>query len=74
VFGRLPPALHRALVREYVSSASAGTPHPDALAALVAPWLGEWGQPAFYRQIGHLVQEDAPAELTGALLSFLRGG
>jgi pimeloyl-ACP methyl ester carboxylesterase len=96
----------------------------------VAPWLGERGQPAFYRQIaqadqrytdeiqeryreiaipvlvcwgtddswipvarghelvsripgaqleliagaGHLVQEDAPAELTGALLSFLRDG
>jgi pimeloyl-ACP methyl ester carboxylesterase len=130
VFTQLPPAFHRALVREYVSSASAGTLPPDTLAALVAPWLGERGQPAFYRQIaqadqrytdevqgrygqiaipvlvcwgtedtwipvakghelvsripgarleliagaGHLVQEDAPAELTGALSSFLRGG
>ncbi|MFE6776445.1 alpha/beta fold hydrolase [Streptomyces sp. NPDC057702] len=128
VFERLPPALHRALVREYVSSASAPGLRPDVLDRLVAPWCGEAGQPAFYRQItqndqrytdeiqgrygelrlpvlvcwgtddswipvakghelaalvpgarlrliegaGHLVQEDAPAELAGALSGFLR--
>jgi pimeloyl-ACP methyl ester carboxylesterase len=128
VFGQLPPALHRALVREYVSSASARGLPDDTLEALVAPWLGEVGQPAFYRQIaaadqrytdevqprygeldlpvlvcwgtddtwipvakahelvdlipgaqlrlidgaGHLVQEDAAAELTAALVDFLR--
>jgi pimeloyl-ACP methyl ester carboxylesterase len=127
VFERLPPTLHAALVREYVSSASSPGLHPSTLDALVAPWLGEQGQPAFYRQIaqadqrftdeiqnrygeidipvlvcwgrddawlpvskahvlaaairgarlrlidgaGHLVQEDAPAELTAALLTFL---
>ncbi|GAA2448414.1 alpha/beta hydrolase [Actinomadura vinacea] len=127
VFEQLPPALHRALVREYVTSASGPGLHPATLDALVEPWLGESGQAAFYRQIaqadqrftdeiqgrygeigipvlvcwgtddawipvakahelaaaipgarlrliegaGHLVQEDAPAELTAALLGFL---
>ncbi|MFF8095069.1 alpha/beta fold hydrolase [Streptomyces sp. NPDC016675] len=127
VFEALPPPLHRALVREYVGSASSPGLHPAVLDRLVRPWLGEAGQPAFYRQIaqadqrhtdeiqeryaditvptlvcwgeddawipvakgrelaaavpgarwepiahaGHLVQEDAPAELTAALLAFL---
>ncbi|MFE1237102.1 alpha/beta fold hydrolase [Streptomyces tendae] len=129
VFERLPEALHRALVREYVGSTGGPGLHPAVLDRLVEPWLGETGQPAFYRQIaqadqrytdeiqdryagidvpvlvcwgeddawipvakgrelaglvpgagwepiagaGHLVQEDAPAELTAALLDFFRG-
>ncbi|MFC8868697.1 alpha/beta fold hydrolase [Streptomyces sp. NPDC057148] len=128
VFEALPPSLHGALVAEYVGSASSPGLHPAVLERLVRPWLGESGQPAFYRQIaqadqrhtdeiqdryatigvptlvcwgeddawipvakgrelaaavpgarlepiagaGHLVQEDAPAELTAALLAFLR--
>lgn len=128
VFEQLPAALHQALVREYVASASARPLPAGTLDALVAPWLGEQGQPAFYRQIAqadqrytdqiqprygeldlpvlvcwgtedawipvakarelaavvpgarlrlidgaaHLVQEDAPAELTAALVDFLR--
>lgn len=128
VFEQLPPALHHALVREYVSSASSPGLHPVVLDRLVRPWLGDRGQAAFYRQIaqadqlhtdemqdrygriavpalvcwgeddtwipvasgrelaaripgarfepiagaGHLVQEDAPAELTAALLAFLQ--
>ncbi|MET7610110.1 alpha/beta hydrolase [Streptomyces seoulensis] len=127
VFEELPPALHGALVREYVGSASGPGLHPTVLDRLVQPWLDTEGQAAFYRQIaqadqrytdeiqdrygeitvpalvcwgqedtwippvkgrelvaripgarlepiagaGHLVQEDAPAELTGALLGFL---
>ncbi|WP_424640054.1 alpha/beta fold hydrolase [Embleya sp. AB8] len=127
VFEQLPPNLHRALVREYVGSASSPGLHPATLERLVEPWLGDDGQRAFYRQIaqadqhftdeiqgryesislpvlvcwgendswipvakahelasripaaelqllpgaGHLVQEDTPAELTAALLSFL---
>ncbi|MFI8849618.1 alpha/beta hydrolase [Streptomyces sp. 891-h] len=51
IFSRLPPALHRALVREYISSASARGLHPDVLDQLARPWLGEEGQPAFFRQI-----------------------
>ncbi|MEU4979877.1 alpha/beta fold hydrolase [Streptomyces sp. NPDC021969] len=128
VFEQLPEALHRALVREYVGSTGGPGLHPAVLDRLVEPWLGETGQPAFYRQIaqadqrytdeiqdryagidvptlicwgeedawipvakgrelaglvpgsrwepiahaGHLVQEDAPAELTAALLDFFR--
>jgi len=127
VFEQLPPALHRALVREYVGSASSPGLHPAVLDRLVQPWLGDLGQAAFYRQIaqadqlytdemqdrygeiaiptlvcwgqddtwipvtkghelaaripgsrfepiagaGHLVQEDAPAELTATLIAFL---
>ncbi|OOC53739.1 MULTISPECIES: alpha/beta fold hydrolase [Nocardiopsis] len=127
VFAALPPHLHEALVRAYVSSAAHREPRTHTLDALVRPWLGADGQPAFYRQIaqaderhtaevedgyadldlpvlvvwgqedtwlppergrrlaeaipgarlhtlagaGHLVQEDAPAELTAALLDFL---
>lgn len=128
VFEQLPPALHHALVREYVTSASSPGLHPAVLDRLVRPWLGDPGQGAFYRQIaqadqlytdevqdrygeismptlvcwgqddtwipaakgrelaariprarlepiagaGHLVQEDAPAELTAALIAFLQ--
>jgi len=128
VFEQLPPALHRALVREYISSASSPGLHPAVLDGLVRPWLGDVGQAAFYRQIaqadqlytdevqdrygeigipvlvcwgkddtwipaekgqelaaripgarlepisgaGHLVQEDAPAELTAVLIAFLQ--
>ncbi|MBB1246200.1 alpha/beta hydrolase [Streptomyces durbertensis] len=129
VFEQLPPAMHAALVREYVRSASHPGLAPDVAEQLVAPWLGEVGQPAFYRQIaqadqrytdeldarfgdlrpptlvcwgaedrwipverghelvgrlpkaeltvipgaGHLVQEDAPAELAATLFAFLKG-
>ncbi|MET9834412.1 alpha/beta fold hydrolase [Streptomyces sp. NPDC006385] len=128
VFEQLPPALHRALVREYVSSASSPGLHPAVLDRLTRPWLDDLGQAAFYRQIaqadqrytdevqdrygelsmptlvcwgeddswipvakgrelaaripgarlepiagaGHLVQEDAPAELTAALMAFFQ--
>ncbi|MGH3657181.1 MAG: alpha/beta fold hydrolase, partial [Micromonosporaceae bacterium] len=129
VLAQVPPYIHEALVRTYIGNASHRGLREDDLAALVAPWLGEDGQPAFYRQIaqadqrytdeiaqwyatidipvlvcwgaddtwipaaraselheaipgsalriidgaGHLVQEDAPAELTAVLLDFLRG-
>lgn len=51
VFERLPPSLHLALVREYVSSASFPGLRPDVLEKLVGPWSSEGGQAAFYRQI-----------------------
>jgi pimeloyl-ACP methyl ester carboxylesterase len=128
VFEQLPPALHRALVAEYVCSASAPGLRSQVLERLVEPWTGPEGQAAFYRQIeqadqahtdevqdlypdiaipvmlawgeqdawippersrelaamipglvarpiegaGHLVQLDAPAPLTAALVDFLR--
>jgi pimeloyl-ACP methyl ester carboxylesterase len=51
VFPALPPHLHEALVRRYIESAAHRELRHDVLDALVAPWLGERGQPAFYRQI-----------------------
>ncbi|WP_159943257.1 MULTISPECIES: alpha/beta fold hydrolase [unclassified Nocardiopsis] len=51
VFAALPPHLHEALVGAYVSSAAHTPLRADTLAALVEPWLGTEGQPAFYRQI-----------------------
>ncbi|GAA3798211.1 alpha/beta fold hydrolase [Streptomyces phyllanthi] len=56
VFERLPGALHRALVREYVGTASHRGLRPDQLDALVAPWADEEGQAAFYRQIAQADQ------------------
>lgn len=56
VFSALPPTLHRALVREYVSSASAAGLLPTTLDMLVEPWLGAAGQAAFYRQIAQADQ------------------
>ncbi len=50
VFAGLPANLHQALLREYISGASAPGLRPEVLAGLVAPWLGA-GQAAFYRQI-----------------------
>ncbi|MEU1802238.1 alpha/beta hydrolase [Streptomyces sp. NPDC019937] len=132
VFERLPSALHRALVREYIGSTGGPGLRSEVLERLVEPWCGESGQPAFYRQIaqndqrfideiegrygevsvpgpvlvcwgtedawipvahaeelaaripgarvrliegaGHLVQEDAPAELMAAVWGFLGEG
>ena len=51
VFAALPANLHAALVREYIAGASAAGLEAAVLEALVAPWLGELGQAAFYRQI-----------------------
>jgi len=51
VFSALPENLHEALLREYISGASAAGLRPEVMDALVAPWLGN-GQAAFYRQIG----------------------
>ncbi|MGI8306680.1 alpha/beta fold hydrolase [Saccharopolyspora hattusasensis] len=52
VFAALPPNLHEALVRTYIATAVHRELRGEVLDALVAPWLGEAGQPAFYRQIG----------------------
>ncbi|MEW2067168.1 alpha/beta hydrolase [Streptomyces sp. NPDC007346] len=56
VFEQLPPALHRALVREYVRSASFAGLRSDVADRLTAPWSDEEGQAAFYRQIAQADQ------------------
>ena len=56
VFEQLPPALHGALVREYIASASHAGLRPEAAEALAGPWTDEAGQAAFYRQIAQADQ------------------
>ncbi|GAA0518074.1 alpha/beta hydrolase [Saccharopolyspora thermophila] len=51
VFAALPPTLHEALIRRYITTAAHRELRAEVLDALVEPWLGEVGQPAFYRQI-----------------------
>ncbi|WP_017602981.1 alpha/beta fold hydrolase [Nocardiopsis alkaliphila] len=51
VFEQLPAALHRALVAEYIGSASAIGLSSSVMDTLVSPWTGPEGQSAFYRQI-----------------------
>lgn len=53
VFEQLPSVIHEGVVRAYVGTAQ---PRPLDRAvenALVAPWLGQEEQSAFYRQIAH---------------------
>ncbi|GIG64812.1 alpha/beta fold hydrolase [Phytomonospora endophytica] len=51
VLTRLPPYIHEAVMRAYIGDAAHRELREDELTALVAPWLGEEGQAAFYRQI-----------------------
>jgi pimeloyl-ACP methyl ester carboxylesterase len=51
VFTRLPPAIHRGVLEAYISGASHRGLTAGQLETLVAPWLDEEGQAAFYRQI-----------------------
>jgi pimeloyl-ACP methyl ester carboxylesterase len=51
VMPRLPPYIHNALVKAYIESASHRGLRPEDLGRLVAPWTGDEGQAAFYRQI-----------------------
>ncbi|MGO2931679.1 alpha/beta fold hydrolase [Microbacterium sp.] len=51
VFAQLPAAVHRGAIEAYIRGASHRGLRDDDLAMLVEPWLGERGQPAFYRQI-----------------------
>lgn len=56
VFEQIPAAIHAAMVREYISSASHQGLRKSTMDVLVRPWLGEQGQPAFYRQIAQAHQ------------------
>jgi pimeloyl-ACP methyl ester carboxylesterase len=51
VFTALPAAVHEGALRAYISGASHRGLSAAALDALTAPWLGDVGQAAFYRQI-----------------------
>lgn len=59
VFARLPEEVHAGLLRAYVGTASAAGLHPDVLDALTAPWLGDAGRQAFYRQLAQRARDPA---------------
>jgi pimeloyl-ACP methyl ester carboxylesterase len=56
VFAQLPPPLHEALVRAYITGAAHRPLRAADLDTLTAPWLGDRGQAAFYRQIAQADQ------------------
>ncbi|MFW0786872.1 alpha/beta hydrolase [Gordonia sp. CPCC 206044] len=58
VFAALPPALHAALVTEYIAGAVNHNLPASDVAALAQPWLDAVGQAAFYRQIASLSPAD----------------
>jgi pimeloyl-ACP methyl ester carboxylesterase len=51
LLGQLPGYIHTAIVRAYIQGASHRGLRDDDLDALLEPWTGEEGHPAFYRQI-----------------------
>jgi pimeloyl-ACP methyl ester carboxylesterase len=51
LLGELPAYIHTAIVRAYIQRASHRSLRDDELDALLKPWTGDEGQPAFYKQI-----------------------
>jgi pimeloyl-ACP methyl ester carboxylesterase len=58
VFEQLPAAIHEGVLRAYVATAQPRPLERDLEDALIAPWLGSAGEPAFYRQIAQGDQRD----------------
>lgn len=50
-FGQMPGHLHEALVRAYIADGADKELRSGTLEVLARPWVGEQGQPAFYRQM-----------------------
>jgi pimeloyl-ACP methyl ester carboxylesterase len=51
VFEKLPPRIHEGVLRAYIGTAQPRPLEPEVEEALIEPWRGPDGQPAFYRQI-----------------------
>ncbi|MDL5157389.1 alpha/beta fold hydrolase [Actinomycetospora termitidis] len=58
VFAALPPYAHEALVGAHLDNATARGYRPGVREAFLAPWRGEEGQAAYYRQYRQLAQAD----------------
>ncbi|MET9252510.1 alpha/beta hydrolase [Streptomyces sp. NPDC003717] len=61
VFRQLPGYAHEALVAAHLRHATATGFRPGVLEAFLAPWRGEAGQAAFYRQYTQVRQADTAA-------------
>jgi len=55
-FAGVPAYIHRAIIEAYVRGAFHEAPEAEVLDSLLAPWLTEQGQAAFYRQIAQADQ------------------
>jgi len=55
-FAGMPPYMHDALLRAYLQTAAYQPLSDEAFEVYMKPWLGEIGQPAFYRQIAQMDQ------------------
>lgn len=55
-FAGMPDYMHRALLAAYLQTSAANPLGHEALRVYRAPWLGEVGQAAFYRQIAQMDQ------------------
>ncbi|PLL10848.1 alpha/beta hydrolase [Tabrizicola sp. TH137] len=55
-FSGMPDYMHRALLRAYLQTAAYKPLSAEALDIYSAPWLGQAGQAAFYRQIAQMDQ------------------
>jgi pimeloyl-ACP methyl ester carboxylesterase len=58
VFAAIPDPIHEGVLRAYVGTAQARPLDRATEDALVAPWLGAEGKPAFYRQIAQGDERD----------------
>ncbi len=55
-FSGMPGYMHMALLRAYLQTAAHQTLSEETLDIYSAPWVGDTGQPAFYRQIAQMDQ------------------
>ena len=55
-FAGMPAYMHDALLRAYLQTAAYRPLSEEALRVYMKPWLGDIGQPAFYRQIAQMDQ------------------
>ncbi|MEE9389103.1 MAG: alpha/beta hydrolase [Paracoccaceae bacterium] len=55
-FSGMPGYMHEAILRAYLQTAAHRPLSDQALNIYTAPWIGEIGQPAFYRQIAQMDQ------------------
>ena len=54
IFSRLPAYIHEAILRAYIGAAVKRSLAEEEMQAYLAPWLGEEGQTAFWRQIAQM--------------------
>lgn len=52
VFAAVPGYIHEATLRAHLATAVSRVLAPELMDELVAPWLGDEGQAAYYRQVG----------------------